>query len=113
MKLLRMRLANWLTKGGYLAACKAATHWEEQHKLMQDKVVRLERDFKTAVGDYKDGERALREKDDEIKTLKQKVEGIRTTLNVAIEASSAMAVTPTIIANAIRDARAMTKGKAA
>lgn len=42
MKFLRMKLANWLSNGGYLAACKAATHWEENYQLMQDKAVKLE-----------------------------------------------------------------------
>ena len=47
MKLLRMKLANRLTKGGYADACKAAAHWEEQYRLMQDKAVKLEQALRT------------------------------------------------------------------
>lgn len=80
MKLLRMRLANWLTKGGYLAACKAATHWEDNYQMMQDKAVRLEQNLEqtrkhgAAINDrteqhLRSAERALIEKDERINTL--------------------------------------------
>lgn len=47
MKLLRMKLANWLTNGGYLAACRAATHWEDRYQDMSGKAVKLEQALTT------------------------------------------------------------------
>lgn len=83
MKLLRMRLANWLTKGGYLAACKAATHWEDRYQEMSEKAVKLEQTIITADNQtraacqrantteqhLRSAERALIEKDERINNL--------------------------------------------
>lgn len=69
MKLLRLKLANTLTKGDYMDACKSAVHWEEQCRLMQDKAVKLERALKIA-------ERALIEKDGTISDLHEGLDRI-------------------------------------
>ena len=63
MKLLCLKLANTLTKGDYLDACKSAVHWEEQYRLMQDKAVKLERSLNSTEQHLRSAERALIEKD--------------------------------------------------
>ncbi|MBI1620036.1 hypothetical protein [Aquamicrobium zhengzhouense] len=69
MKLLRLKLANWLTKGGYLAACKAATHWEERYQEMSAKVGAVEHLLDATEQHLRSAERALIEKENRINKL--------------------------------------------
>ena len=112
MKLLRMKLANWLTKGGYLAACNATTHWEEQHRQMQDKAVKLEQTLGATEQHLCSAERALIEKDAEIARLNKTQVGIQSTLSTVLSDNRLMGVTAEAVKHAMRDARAMTKGRA-
>ena len=69
MKLLTLKLANWLSRGAFVKSCKAATEWEARYREMSEKAVKLERSLNSTEQHLRSAERALIEKDERINAL--------------------------------------------
>ena len=59
MKLLTLKLANWLSRGAFVKSCKAATEWEARYREMSEKAVKLERSLNSTEQHLRMAEGAL------------------------------------------------------